>query len=76
MPKATPNGPMLGTRISVQEYAAAFAEPTVKMIVIALTTVTRWMNEAFMAPPLVVSLERDTFRIAELLRGDAFVRPL
>ena len=36
-------------RISVQEYAAAFAEPIVKISVNALVTLTRWMNDAFMA---------------------------
>jgi RNA polymerase sigma factor (sigma-70 family) len=46
---------MLGMRISVQEYAAAFAELIVKISVNALVTLTRWMNDAFMAFPFVVS---------------------
>ena len=43
---------MLGMRISVQEYPAAFAEPIVKISVNALATLTRSMNDAFMASPL------------------------
>jgi hypothetical protein len=46
---------MLGMRISVQEYVAAFAELIVKISVNALVTLTRWMNDAFMAFPFVVS---------------------
>ena len=38
-------------RISVQEYPAAFAEPIVKISANALATLTRSMNDAFMASP-------------------------
>src|SRR5258705_5283051 len=58
MPAAAPSGPMLGMRISVQEYPAAFDEPIVKISVNALVTLTRWMNDAFMASPFVVFRRR------------------
>jgi hypothetical protein len=45
---------MLGTRISVQEYPAAFAEAIVNMRLNVLVTLTRRINDAFMAFPLLV----------------------
>ena len=49
---------MLGIRISVQEYTAAFAEPIVRISVNALVTLTRRMNDAFMTSPFVVLRHR------------------
>ena len=51
-PNAAPIGPMLGMRISVQEYAAkALSEPIVKININAPDALARWMNEWFMVPP-------------------------
>src|SRR6266446_1026472 len=61
-------GPMLGMRISVQEYAAAFAELIVKISVNALVTLTRWMNDAFMAFPFVVFRRRCNAAVTALQR--------
>src|SRR5205809_757561 len=51
---------MLGMRISVQEYPAAFAEPIVKISVNALATLTRSMNDAFMASPFATAARHGT----------------
>jgi len=42
---------MLGMRISVQEYAAAFADAIVKISVNALVTLARRLNYAFIHSP-------------------------